>query len=165
MWYAIGHIAQDNPQAIVQVAKQIKTVNKNRVQGLAVPVLSPVLALAAPLPQAPQAPKARTVSHAFRLPANTPCLLRKQVYISKSDQSSEFHVLASVARQLHVHFVHTGPDYALFYTRVPFAKSVSAYEMLSKVGHSYVPGTVTVTVLPGGQTSISANNRTPGSVR
>lgn len=80
----------------------------------------------------------------FEMPPGLPAFLTKPVVVPKADAYSEFAVVASVARQVGVPFTHSGPDYALLGTQVPFGRPVPAYELLWYAGHSYVPGMIDV---------------------
>jgi len=91
------------------------------------------------------------------MPAGLPPYLKKMVAVPVSDEYSEFAALKSVSRQIGVPFSHTGPNYALLDTRVPFGKPVPSYEFLWYVGHSYIPGTLTLQA----DGNISASNRKP----
>jgi len=147
MWFAIADIVQ--PVQIVQPA----------------PIASPVSQTAGNTLTASQAaasqasPQAMPAPHRpeFQMPAGLPPYLKKMVAVPVSDEYSEFAALKSVSRQIGVPFSHTGPNYALLDTRVPFGKPVPSYEFLWYVGHSYIPGTLTLQA----DGNISASNRKP----
>ena len=80
----------------------------------------------------------------FEMPPGLPAFLTKPVVVPRADADSEFAVVASVALQVGVPFTHSGPDYALLGTQVPFGRPVPAYELLWYAGHSYVPGMIDV---------------------
>lgn len=127
MWYALGHIYQPPvtpPPAISRMVQPAK------------PALLPSAPVAVPTPTAPKVTKGAV----FEMPANLPAFLRKVVTVPDSDKTSEFAALKYVAKQAGVPFSHTGPDYALMGTKVPFAHPVPAYEFLWYVGNSYIPG-------------------------
>lgn len=105
------------------------------------------------------APSKKVRGSVFEMPPHLPAFLKKQVVVSVSTKSSEFAALASVSQQIGVPFSHTGPDYALYGTKVPFGKPVPAYEFLWYVGKSYVPGTVNI----NGSGSITAANQKTNS--
>lgn len=133
MFYAIVHIAA--PLQALQAATGANPV----------PIIRLAAPSGAPLPSA-RLPSARPVvkGSVFEMPPGLPAFLTKQIVVPKGDQSSEFAALASVARQTGVPFSHTGPDYALVGTKVPFGKPVPSYEFLWYVGKSYIPGTVDI---------------------
>jgi hypothetical protein len=142
MFYAIAHI--DQPPAVVQPAPMIRQPTPG----------------GAPLPSA-RLPSARPVvrGSVFEMPPGLPAFLTKQIVVPKTDEDSEFATLASVARQTGVPLSHTGPDYALVGTKVPFGKPVPSYELLWYIGHSYLPGTVYI----NGSGAIKAiNQKTAG---
>ena len=142
MWYALGHILTP-PPAITRPAAPRK------------PVIT--TAPASPSPTASQ-PPATVKGAVFEMPTGLPAFLKKTVTVPLSDQPSEFAALKSVARQIGVSFSHTGPDYALTGTKVPFGTPVPAYEFLWYAGNSYVPGVVDIK----GGGAISAVNQKPG---
>ncbi len=103
------------------------------------------------------APSKKVRGSVFEMPPHLPAFLKKQVVIPVGTKSSEFAALASVSQQIGVPFSHTGPDYALYGTKVPFGKPVPAYEFLWYVGKSYVPGTVNIN---GSGSIMAANQKT-----
>jgi hypothetical protein len=139
MWFAIAHI--NPPAPIVRPVTPAVSGNANSGKANA----------------ATGSPAARsTVNGAvFEMPAGLPSFLKKLVMVPKSDEFSEFAALQSVAQQVGVPFTHTGPDFALIGTQVPFGKPVPSYEFLWYVGQSYIPGTVNV----NGSGAIAVANR------
>ncbi len=158
MFYAIApHTAQIAP--IVRLAAP---------SGTPLPALQATLAGSIPTGATPSqganpqpATPAVVKGSVFEMPPGLPAFLTKQIVVPKTDEDSEFAALASVARQTGVPFSHTGPDYALVGTKVPFGKPVPSYEFLWYVGKSYIPGTVDI----NGSGAIKAVNQSlsPGA--
>ena len=142
MFYALGHIYTP-PAAIVRIVRPA-------ISGSTNPPASPLAA--SPSPSTVQ-------GSVFEMPAGLPPFLKKVIMVPLSDQSSEFATLKSVSRQIGVAFSHTGPDYALAGTKVPFGKPVPSYEFLWYVGKTYIPGTVNI----NGSGAISAVNQKPSA--
>ena len=92
------------------------------------------------------------------MPPGLPAFLKKPVTVPVADEASEFAALAYVAKRAGAPFSHTGPDFALADTKVPFGKPVPVYEFLWYVGNSYIPGMVDI----DGSGAIRAQNRKPG---
>ena len=164
MFYALGHIF--TPPAIVRpaTAPQKPAIGGGGSQKPVIttsPAASlPAASLPAASPSSATSSQGATVKgNVFEMPAGLPPFLKKAVTVPLSDQSSEFAALKVVAQNIGVPFSHTGPDYALVGTHVPFGKPVPAYEFLWYVGKSYVPGTVNI----NGSGSITvANQKTQG---
>jgi hypothetical protein len=141
MFYAIAHIPQGaNPAPIIRLAAP---------SGTSLPALQAALAGSIPTGATPSqgatpAKPAVVKGSVFEMPPGLPAFLTKQIVVPKTDEDSEFAALASVARQTGVPFSHTGPDYALVGTKVPFGRPVPSYEFLWYVGKSYIPGTVDI---------------------
>lgn len=142
MWYALGHIEQPAP-AIRQVAPVMRKPLP------AARVAQPVRAKPAKAIQI----QTRTVyaTHCHPVPG----YLKKMVVIPAEYQVSEITALHFLAHKMGLRFVHAGPDYALYDTRVHFGKSVTALQFIQSVLNSYVPGvlfirhgTLTVENLP-----------------
>lgn len=136
MWFAIAHIQQPAP-----IVRRV------------LPAAS-----GSPAPAAPNgvtAPPSPVNGAVFEMPPGLPAFLTKQITVPKADEDSEFAALASVARQTGVPFTHTGPDYALVGTKVPFGRPVPSYEFLWYAGKSYIPGTINV----NGSGAIAAVNQ------
>ncbi len=160
MFFAIAHIKQPpagvQPPAIVRLATPPGATPPG-----ATPSRRPQGTGATPSPGAtpttlPSASPARVVrGSVFEMPPGLPAFLTQQIVVPKTDEDSEFAALASVARQTGVPFSHTGPDYALVGTKVPFGQPVPSYEFLWYVGHSYLPGTVYI----NGSGAIAAVNQ------
>ena len=150
MFYAIAHIA-----APLQGANPVPIIR------LAAPSGTPPPATPSPPARLPGATPAVVKGSVFEMPPGLPAFLTKQIVVPKTDEDSEFAALASVARQTGVPFSHTGPDYALVGTKVPFGKPVPSYEFLWYVGKSYIPGTVDI----NGSGAIKAVNQSlsPGA--
>ena len=137
MWFAIAHI---QPVPIIRAASPTVSGKVNSTSGAAA---------------FPQAAKSAINGAVFEMPAGLPPFLKKLVTVPKSDEFSEFTALKSAAQQVGVPFSHTGPDFALIGTKVPFGKPVPCYEFLWYVGQSYIPGMVNV----NGSGAIAATNQ------
>ena len=154
MFYAIAHIPTP-PQA----------PNPVPIIRLAAPSGTPLTALQAATGATPVKP-AVVKGSVFEMPPDLPAFLTKQIVVPTTDEDSEFAALASVARQTDVPFSHTGPDYALVGTKVPFGKPVPSYEFLWYVGHSYLPGTVYIDgsgAIKAVNQSLAGGSRKPAS--
>ena len=155
MFYAIAHIPTPlrgaNPVPIIRLAAPSGT-SLQAATG-ATPSRRPQDTGATP------AKPAVVKGSVFEMPPGLPAFLTKQIVVPKMDEDSEFAALANVARQTGVPFSHTGPDYALVGTKVPFGQPVPSYEFLWYVGHSYLPGTV---YIDGSGAIKAVNQKTAG---
>jgi hypothetical protein len=136
MWFAIADIVPPIVQAAPIASPVSQTAGNTLTASQAAASQASPQAIAAPAPVENRA--------VFQMPAGLPPYLKKMVTVPKADEFSEFAALKSVAHQVGVPFSHTGPNYALLDTRVPFGKPVPSYEFLWYVGQSYIPGTVNV---------------------
>ena len=136
MWYALGHIEQ--PAPIIRMAQPAARVGAGRSLGTQAPTV--------------------TKGSVFEMPAGLPPFLKKQITVPAGDANSEFATLGYVAQQAGIPFTHTGPDYALLGTKVPFGKPVPVYEFLWYVGKSYVPGVINI----NGSGALAAANQKSG---
>ena len=138
MFFAIAHIPTP-----LQGANPVPIIRLAAPSGTPLPPATLPAALAGSIPTGATPVKPAVVKGSvFEMPPGLPAFLTKQIVVPKMDEDSEFAALASVARQTDVPFSHTGPDYALVGTKVPFGQPVPSYEFLWYVGHSYLPGTV-----------------------
>ena len=142
MWYALGHIEQPAP-----VTRQVAPVMRKPLPATRV---TPHMRIK---PTKVIQIQTRTVYATHCRPV--PDYLQKMVVIPAKYQVSEVSALRLLAQKMGLRFVHAGPDYALYDTRVHFGKSVTALRFIQSVLDSYVPGvlyiwhgTLTVENLP-----------------
>ena len=146
MWIALGHI--ETPPPIVRLVAPAPA-------GALPAAPQPPAGASGPLVSGPPSTVRGSV---FEMPPGLPAFLKKPVTVPVADEASEFAALAYVAKRAGAPFSHTGPDFALADTRVPFGKPVPVYEFLWYVGNSYIPGVVDI----NGGGAIRAQNRKPG---
>jgi len=131
MWFAIAHI---QPVPILRAASPTASSAPSSAGGMS----------GSSGTASTKQPSTVVKGSVFEMPAGLPPFLKKLVTVPKSDEYSEFTALKSVAHQVGVPFSHTGPDFALIGTNVPFGKPVPSYEFLWYVGQSYIPGTLNI---------------------
>ena len=164
MFFAIAHIPTPlqgaNPVPIIRLAAPSGTSLPASPAALAGSIPTGATPSRRPQDTGATPAKPAVVNGAvFEMPPGLPAFLTKQITVPKTDEDSEFAALASVAQQTGVPFTHTGPDYALVGTKVPFGQPVPSYEFLWYVGKSYIPGTINV----NGSGAIAAvNQKTAG---
>lgn len=88
-----------------------------------------------------------------------PVPLRAVLQVPRADQAFEFAAVRFVAKQLGYHFSYSGPDYALWDTRVTFGAPIIAAKFLAQIGQvDFLPTRISVNTVTK---SISINNLKP----